>query len=69
MVTTKEAKSLIAQKLDEMGIRVERLSAHTVSFSDLARGSSVFVEVHGWKPNGRWRELEAFAHEHGFCIE
>jgi len=46
-----------------------KLSARTVGFSDLGRGSRIFVQIHGWQPNPVWAELEGFARRNGFSIE
>lgn len=66
--TPANAKKLTAEKLSELGISYDSLSAKTVGFQDLARGSSVFVTVHGWKPNPAADTLKAFAKSNGFRI-
>ena len=68
-VTTNEAKKLLKGELERRGLRFTKLTARTISFSDLARGSGVFVKVHGWESNPEWNGLKAFAREHGFFIE
>lgn len=68
-ITITEAKKLIARELHSKNIGCDRLSGRTIGFSDLARGSAIFVKIHGWKPNPVWKDLQKVAHDNGFCIE
>lgn len=68
-MTCNRAKMLIKKELVKRGLAYERLSAQTVSFSDLARGGCVFVRVHGWTPDPSFEALEAVARQHGFRVE
>src|SRR5208337_4459346 len=34
-----------------------------------ARGSSIFVTIHGWQPNPAWDELKKIAIANGFRVE
>ena len=67
-MTASKAKKIIREKLNQLGLQY-RLTAKTVSFSDLARGDCIFVKIHGWKPNPLWDELDKTAKQNGFCIE
>lgn len=69
MISTTEAKKVTAVFLSEHALPYEKLSARTVGFSDLGRGDSVFVKVHGWTPDPAAGELRAHAHANGFCVE
>ena len=66
-MTTTKAKKIIKSKLNEWGLDY-KLTAKTISFADLARGSSIFVTVHGWKPNEKWNELEKLARDNNFRV-
>lgn len=68
-VTPQAAKRLIAEKLAEIGKPGLKLTARTISFSDLARASCVFVKVHGWTPSPEWSLLQETARAHGFRVE
>ena len=68
-MTAKQANSIIANKLVELGVSYTKLTARTISFSDLARTSCVFVKIHGWKPNPVIQELKELAVSHGFRVE
>lgn len=46
-VTPSSAKKAVKESLGRNGITFSKLSAKTVSFEDLARGSRIFVTVHG----------------------
>lgn len=45
----REARKIAKTALEAQGITYDKLSAKTVSFSDLGRGSLVFAEVHNAK--------------------
>ena len=68
-MTPNEAKRFTAKALEEYGQPAYRLSARTINFQDLARGSCVFVKVHDWAPNAIATELETIARANGFRIE
>ncbi len=67
-MNTREAKRLISTELNERGLSYDKLTARTVSFTDLARGQAVFVTVHGWKPDPASGELKRLAKESGFRV-
>jgi len=46
-MTPNEAKRDYAARLRKAGVKFDRLTARTTSFSGLGYGSAVFVEVHG----------------------
>lgn len=60
-------KRVIAEVLSSAG-RSHRLSARTISFEDLARGSMVFVTIHDWQPDPFFDTLAGIARDHGFRI-
>ena len=68
-VSTHKAKRIVKARLIELGLPSYKLTAKTVSFSDLARCSYVFVNVHGWTPDVRWSDLETIAADNGFCVQ
>ena len=68
-MNVRNAKAVIKEFLDKRGLPYTRITAKTVSFSDLARGSAVFVQVHGWKPNPAWTELKEIARQHNVFVE
>lgn len=63
-----QAKQFTESKLRELKLPFKKLTARTVYFTDLARGSCVFVKIHGWKPSPLFGELSHFAAVHGFRI-
>lgn len=69
ILTTHSAKQIIKRELDRRGLAYSKLTARTVSFSDLARGDCIFVKIAGWHPNPAWDELKAVAKANKFCIE
>ena len=73
MMPTLECKKTAAIILRGAGFTFTKLTAHTVSFTDLARADCVFVKVHGLKPvdgiYGAWDLARAYAREHGFRLE
>lgn len=62
-------KKIIQVELDKRNLPYTKLTAKTIGFSDLARGSCVFVKIHGWQPNPAWDEIKAIAVANGFRIE
>ena len=68
-MTAFQAKKIVAEWLAGNNLPYHKLSARTVDFADLARGSKLFVKVHGWKPNSIWGELRAIASVNGFLVE
>jgi len=62
------AKKLVENFLHERKIEVQKVTAKTVSFEDLARDSKTFVSVHN-APNGMyWEDLQRLAIENGFKV-
>jgi hypothetical protein len=68
-MTPAQAKRIIKAELQLRELPFTKLTARTIDFSDLARGSSIFVCIHGWEPNPVFNELKTLAHVHGFCVE
>lgn len=68
-MTPNDAKRIVKQWLEANGKPAYRLTARTISFSDLTRSSSIFVTVHGWHPDPSWNDLKSLAHQNGFCVE
>jgi hypothetical protein len=52
-----------------LGLPAYKLTAKTISFMDLARGSKLFVKIHNWKPSPLWDELQKVAKDNGFLIQ
>ncbi len=67
-MNTNQAKKIVAGVLQEHGFS-NKLTARTISFTDLARGNKIFIKIHDWKPNSVWDEIKKKAGEYGFCIE
>ena len=67
-MTTKEAKRIIASALAANGLE-NKLTARTIGFDDLARGSRLFVNIHGWRPSPLAEALARTARENGFSVE
>ncbi len=67
-MTIAKAKKIVKAWLNAQQLSC-RLTGKTVSFVDLARGSYIFIRVHGWKPCPAWNELQTIATENGFRIE
>lgn len=65
---TSRAKTIVKRWLSENGF-TNRVTAKTVDFTDLARTSMVFVQVHDWKPDAKWDALKAVARVSGFRVE
>ena len=68
-MTPAQAKRIIQLELSGRGLAFTKLTATTVSFSDLARGSVIFVTVHGWTPNPQWGDIQRVAFDNGFRVE
>jgi hypothetical protein len=68
-MTPAQAKKIIANALQALGIQGHKLTARTISFSDLGRGSRVFVKIHDWQSRAGWCDLQDVAHKNGFSIE
>lgn len=68
-ITPAAAKKIIVDKLNELKLPYEKVTAKTVGFTDLARDSMVFVTIHGWKPNPAMEELKKIAKENGFRVD
>lgn len=62
-------KRIVRNWLEENRIAYSKLSGETVSFSDLARDSAVFIKIHGWTPSPKAKEIKEIAHAAGFCVE
>jgi hypothetical protein len=68
-LTPAQAKRIILAELQLRDLPFTKLTARTIGFSDLGRGSRIFVQIHGWQPNAVWAELDGFARRNGFSIE
>ena len=71
MSNAAEFKKTAAIILKGCGISYSKLSAKTVSFSDLARAECVYVTVHNLNLgiSGAWHLVQATAREHGFRLQ
>jgi hypothetical protein len=68
-VSARTAGRLTREALAEMGLS-NRVTARTVSFSDLARAKRVYVAVHGWRTDPRAvARLYLLGREHNFSVE
>jgi len=75
-LTTHRAKKIAAQALTDYGFKFEKLTAQTVSFSDLARGESIFVTIKGlsddfasYERPSHWAMVKDVVRKAGFCID
>ena len=68
-ITPAIAKRIIATELQRLQLPILKLTARTVSFSDLARGQCIFVRIHNWQPNPLFEELRKAAVTNGFRVE
>ena len=68
-MTSNEAKKIVAKKLNDLNLPAFKLTAKTIDFSDLARGSKLFVKIHGWQPSPLWDDLQKTAKENEFLIQ
>ena len=68
-MTTQEAKKIISQELKRLNLPDYKLKAKNVDFTDLGRGSMIFVKIINWTPNVLYSELEKTARENGFRME
>ena len=69
-MTPAQAKKIIANALNTLGLGSgHKLTAKTVSFSDLGRGSRIFVKIHNWQSHAGWAILDKVARTNGFSIE
>jgi hypothetical protein len=79
MLTPAGAKKIIKAELEKRNLPYTKLTAKTISFSDLARASCIFVKIHGWsslatssiavgEPSA-WSQLKEVAIQNGFRIE
>lgn len=68
-MTTHKAKKIIKAELDKRKLPYSKLTARTISFTDLAREKCIFVKIHGWEPSKEWNDLKTVAVENGFRIE
>jgi len=64
----RETKRVTKLYLEELALPYDKITARTVSFCDLARGSCIFVTIHGWTPNSYGEEIRFFAKRNGFRI-
>jgi hypothetical protein len=63
-------KKQAAAILNDVTGKSYRLTSKTISFSDLARGSAVFVTIHGWDNGANFiDELKSLAHKAGFIFQ
>lgn len=71
-MTPNDAKKLLSTELQRRNVPFEKMTAKTVSFSDLARGSGLFVRIHGVPAQSTpelWQSLKVIAKENGFFVE
>jgi hypothetical protein len=68
-MTPTRAKKIVADAIAKQGLYPHKLSAKTTSFSDLGRGSRIFVKIHNWNSGAAWQTIEAIARVNGFSIE
>ena len=72
VITARVASKLIKQVCVESKIPHTKVSAKTVSFSDLARGERIFVTVCGWERGyeapSRYALLADVAKKNGFSV-
>ena len=68
-MTVHQAKKIIKQFLDERGLKYEKIRGRTIDFTDLARASCIFVEVHGWTPNPAAIDAIDLAVKNGFRVQ
>ena len=69
VMTTSVAKKLIKAELDKRKLPYTKLTARSISFTDLARASCIFVKIAGWQPNPAWDDLRSLAVANGFRIQ
>ena len=68
--TARQARKLVEDWLREHALaEIQVRTATTVRFSDLARGSAVFVEITKPLLPPLGGELDAFAHNNGFYVD
>ena len=60
-------KDIIKKALMENGFK-NKVSQKTVSFSDLARGSKVFVFIHNWIGNPFFTTLQKIGKDNNFIV-
>jgi hypothetical protein len=68
-MTPNEAKKIIKAELERLLLPFTTLTARTVGFSDLGRGSRIFVTIHGWHPNPAMQNLKDIGKVNGFSVE
>jgi len=68
-ISINQAKNLIKDELDRLNLSYIKLTARTIDFIDLARDKSLFIKVHGWKPNPLWSNLKQIAKDNNFFLE
>lgn len=68
-MTPAQAKKITKEALDCRGMSHTRITAKTVSFSDLARASMIFVSVFGSTPSPCWKDVDSIARNAGFRVE
>jgi len=61
-------KEIVTAGLVRLGLSPHRLSVKRVGFSDLARGSRLFVTIHDWKGDPRAQELKEIGRQNGFTV-
>jgi hypothetical protein len=74
MATPRQASKAIKAACVLYQIPFSSVKAQTVSFSDLARGSAVFVTVYGWQKDemlarGMYQVLQGIAKMNGFHVD
>lgn len=70
-MTASTARGLTRIELDRRGVRYLKLVGKSVNFSDLARGSAIFVTIHfdHVPMPGLYDSLRRFASREGFVID
>lgn len=67
-MTANEAKKLMKEFLAAEGVEYDKLTAKTVSFTDLCRAECIFVKIHSinWQTVGNFETVTHFAKANGF---
>ena len=68
-MNTKEARRIIINELERLGLSHVTVKARNISFSDLGREQYVFVELIGGLNPEEYHAINELAHKSGFCIE
>jgi hypothetical protein len=70
-VNTRQAKQIIRDAMENYGLVGFKLTARTIDFTDLARASCIFVQIHApsYEPFPHYQELRELAVSNNFRIE